>query len=97
MVYDYLIVGTGLFGSVFAYEAAKRGHSVKMLEKRAHIGGNCYTEKQVGIDIHKYGAHIFHTSSKKFGTTSISLLIFIPIFMNLLQTIKVSYIISPSI
>ncbi len=65
MVYDYLIVGTGLFGSVFAYEAAKRGHSVKMLEKRAHIGGNCYTEKQVGIDIHKYGAHIFHTSSKK--------------------------------
>lgn len=65
MVYDYLIVDTGLFGSVFAYEAAKRRHSVKMLEKRAHIGGNCYTEKQVGIDIHKYGAHIFHTSSKK--------------------------------
>jgi UDP-galactopyranose mutase len=65
MAYDYLIVGTGLFGSVFAHEAAKRGHTVKMLEKRTHIGGNCYTEKQAGIDVHKYGAHIFHTSSKK--------------------------------
>ena len=78
-------------------EAAKRGHSVKMLEKRAHIGGNCYTEKQVGIDIHKYGAHIFHTSSKKIWDYVNQFADFIPIFMNLLQTIKVSYNLSPSI
>ena len=67
-----------------------------MLEKRAHIGGNRYTEKQVGIDIHKYGAYLSHIE-QKFGTTSISLLILSLYLVNLLQTIKVSYIISPSI
>lgn len=62
--YDYLIVGSGLFGSTFAYEAAKRGKRVKVIEKRNHIGGNIYTESIEGINVHKYGAHIFHTNNK---------------------------------
>jgi UDP-galactopyranose mutase len=63
--YDYLLVGAGLFNAVFAYEAKKRGKSVLVLEKRSHIGGNIYTEKQYGIDVHMYGAHIFHTDSER--------------------------------
>ncbi len=63
--YDYLIVGTGLFGSVFAYEAARKGKKCLVIDKRGHIGGNCYCEKIEGINVHKYGAHIFHTSDKK--------------------------------
>lgn len=62
--YDFLIVGAGLFGAVCAHELAKEGKSVLVLEKRSHIGGNIYTEKADGIDIHRYGAHIFHTSNK---------------------------------
>ena len=62
--YDYLVVGSGLFGAVFAHEAVKAGFSVLVLEKRDHIGGNIYTEEVEGIDVHKYGAHIFHTSDK---------------------------------
>ena len=65
MKYDYLIVGAGLFGSVFAYEAGKRGKKCLVVEKRDHIGGNIYTYEADGINIHKYGAHIFHTSDKK--------------------------------
>lgn len=65
MVYDYLIVGSGLFGSVFAYEVAKRGKRVKVIEKRNHIAGNIYTEEIEGIQVHKYGAHIFHTNNKE--------------------------------
>lgn len=65
MKYDYLIVGSGLFGSIFAYEAKKSGKRVVVLEKRNHIGGNCYTENIDGINIHKYGPHIFHTNNKK--------------------------------
>jgi UDP-galactopyranose mutase len=65
MNYDYLVVGSGLFGSTFAYEAAKRGKIVKVIERRNHIGGNIYTEKIEDINVHKYGAHIFHTSNKK--------------------------------
>ena len=61
-MYDYLIVGTGLFGAVFAHEAHKLGKSVLMLERRNHVGGNIYCEEKDGINIHKYGAHIFHTS-----------------------------------
>ena len=61
-MYDYLVVGSGLFGAVFAYEARKNGKSVLMLERRNHIGGNIYCEELDGINIHKYGAHIFHTS-----------------------------------
>ena len=63
-MYDYLVVGSGLFGAVFAHEAHKNGKSVLMLERRNHIGGNIYCEELDGINIHKYGAHIFHTSYK---------------------------------
>lgn len=63
--YDYLIVGTGLFGSIFAYEANKKGKKCLVIDKRSHIGGNIYTENVEGIQMHKYGAHIFHTSNKE--------------------------------
>jgi len=62
--YDYLIVGAGLFGAVFAHEAKKVGKSVLVIEKRDHIAGNVYTEDIEGIHVHKYGAHIFHTNLK---------------------------------
>ncbi|WP_077615428.1 UDP-galactopyranose mutase [Caenibacillus caldisaponilyticus] len=65
MEYDYLVVGSGLFGSVFAYEASKRGKKVKVIEKRNHIAGNIYTENIEGINVHRYGAHIFHTNNKE--------------------------------
>ena len=63
--YDYLIVGAGLFGAVFAHEATKRGKTCLVIDKRDHIGGNIYTEDVEGIQVHRYGAHIFHTSNKK--------------------------------
>ncbi|MBR1747575.1 MAG: UDP-galactopyranose mutase [Clostridia bacterium] len=63
--YDYLIVGAGLFGAVFAYEATKRGKECLVIDKRPHIAGNIYTEKREGINVHVYGAHIFHTSDKE--------------------------------
>jgi len=63
--YDYLIVGAGPFGAVFAYEATKRGKRVFVIDKRSHIGGNMYCEKVEDINVHKYGAHIFHTSNKE--------------------------------
>lgn len=63
--YDYLIVGSGLFGATFAYEAAKRGKYVKIIEKRDHVAGNIYTKEIDGIQVHQYGAHIFHTSNKE--------------------------------
>lgn len=63
--YDYLIIGAGLFGSIFAHEATKRGKKCLVIEKRDHIGGNCYTQNIEGINVHKYGAHIFHTSNKR--------------------------------
>lgn len=63
-MYDYLIVGSGLFGSVFAYEANKRGKKCIVVEKREHIGGNIYTKNVEGINVHEYGPHIFHTSNK---------------------------------
>lgn len=62
--YDYLIVGAGLFGAVFAHEAQKVGKSILVIEKRDHIAGNVYTEDMEGIHVHKYGAHIFHTNLK---------------------------------
>ena len=64
MRYDYLIVGTGLFGAVFAHEMKAAGKRCYCIDKRLHIGGNLYTEEQHGIQVHKYGAHIFHTSDK---------------------------------
>lgn len=65
MKYDYLVVGAGFFGAVFAYEAQRQGKRCLVVDKRDHIGGNCYTEQVAGIDVHKYGAHIFHTSDEK--------------------------------
>ncbi len=65
MKYDYLIVGAGLFGSIFAYEATKKGKKCLVIDKRNHVGGNIYTENIEGINVHKYGAHIFHTSDEK--------------------------------
>lgn len=65
MSYDYLIVGSGLFGSVFAHEAHKAGRKCLVIDRRSHVGGNIYTEEIEGINVHKYGAHIFHTSDKK--------------------------------
>ena len=62
--YDYLIVGAGLFGAVFAYEAKKKGKRCLVIDKRNHIGGNIYTEEIEGINVHKYGAHIFHTNDE---------------------------------
>ena len=62
--YNYLVVGSGLFGSVFAHEAKKCGKSVLVIERRNHVGGNIYCEEKEGINIHKYGAHIFHTDYK---------------------------------
>lgn len=64
-MYDYLIVGAGFFGAVFAHEMKLRGKKCLVIDRRAHIGGNCYTEPIVGINVHKYGAHIFHTSDRE--------------------------------
>ena len=64
MKYDYLVVGAGLFGAVFARQAADAGKQVLVIDKRDHIGGNIYTEETEGIQVHKYGAHIFHTNDK---------------------------------
>lgn len=64
-MYDYLVIGAGLYGSVFAHEAKARGKSVLVIDKRNNIAGNIYTEKVEGIHFHKYGAHIFHTNNKK--------------------------------
>lgn len=64
MKYDYLVVGAGLFGSVFAFEAKRRGKTCLVIDKRPHIGGNVYCEEIEEINVHKYGAHIFHTSNK---------------------------------
>ena len=63
--YDYLIVGSGLFGATFAYFAHKKGKRCQVIEKRSHVGGNIYCENIEGINVHKYGAHIFHTSDKE--------------------------------
>lgn len=65
MAYDYLVVGAGLFGATFAREAVNRGYKVKVIEKRSHIAGNIYTKEVEGIQVHEYGAHIFHTSDKR--------------------------------
>ena len=63
--YDYLVVGAGLFGAVFAHEAKKRGKTSLVIDKREHIGGNIYCENIDGINVHKYGAHIFHTDNRE--------------------------------
>lgn len=63
--YDYLVVGAGLFGAIFAHEAKQKGKKVLVIDKRSHVAGNIYTENIEGINVHKYGAHIFHTSNKE--------------------------------
>lgn len=65
MIYDYLIVGSGLFGSICARELTDKGYKVCVIEKRNHIGGNCYTSNRDGINVHEYGPHIFHTSNEE--------------------------------
>ena len=64
-MYDYLVVGAGLYGAVFAHEAKKKGKKVLVIDKRPNIAGNVYTEDMEGIHIHKYGAHIFHTNNRR--------------------------------
>ena len=64
-MYDYLIVGSGLYGAVFAHEMKKAGRSVLVLEKREHTGGKVYCQEKEGINIHVYGAHIFHTNDRE--------------------------------
>ena len=64
-MYDYLVVGSGLYGAVFAQQAEAAGKSVLVIDKRPNIAGNIYTEKVEGNNFHKYGAHIFHTNNKK--------------------------------
>ena len=65
MQFDYLIVGAGLYGAVFAHEMKKAGRTCLVIDRRDHIAGNIYTEKKNGINVHRYGAHIFHTSDKE--------------------------------
>ena len=65
MNYNYLIVGSGLYGATIAQQAKKAGKSVLVIDKRPNVGGNIYTEKVEGINVHKYGAHIFHTNNKE--------------------------------
>jgi len=65
MKYDYLVVGAGLFGSVFAREMTDRGAKILVIDRRNHIGGNCYTHNRNGIHVHQYGPHIFNTGSDK--------------------------------
>lgn len=93
MKYDYLVVGAGLFGSVFAYEAKKRGKTCLVIDKRPHIGGNVYCEEIEGINVHKYGAHIFHTSTKQHGNILTNLLNLIIILIRRWLCIKTNYII----
>lgn len=64
-MYDYSVVGSGLYGAIFAHEAKAKGKSVLVIDKRPNIGGNIYTENVEGINVHMYGAHIFHTNNKK--------------------------------
>ena len=65
IMYDYLIVGAGLYGAVFAHEARERGKRVLVIDRRGHVAGNVYTERMEGINVHKYGAHIFHTNNRQ--------------------------------
>ncbi len=65
MQYDYLVVGAGLYGSVFAHEMHEKGRRVRLIDRRDHIAGNIYTEDVEGIQVHRYGAHIFHTSDRR--------------------------------
>ena len=96
--YDFLIVGSGLYGAICAYELNKKGYKCLVAEKRSHIGGNIYTEEVEGINVHKYGAHIFHTSDKRIWEYVNKLAEFnnyinCPIYNNRIKFYSISYII----
>ena len=90
--YDYLVVGAGLYGAVFAHEAKEAGKSVLVIDKRPNIAGNVFTEDVEGIHVHKYGAHIFHTNNKKYGIILLALQSLTASQTARLQIIMVSYI-----
>ena len=90
--YDYLVVGAGLFGATFAYEAKKRGKEVLVIDKRDHIAGNIYTKEVEGINVHVYGAHISILQTRQFGSTSISLQNLITTLIHRLRYIRMSCI-----
>ena len=90
-MYDYLVVGSGLYGAIFAHEAKRSGKTVLVVDKRPNIAGNVYTEKIEGINVHKYGAHIFIQIIKKYGIMSHSLRSSTVLQTVRLQTIKESY------
>lgn len=94
--YDYLIVGSGLYGSVFAYKARQAGKKTIVIDKRPHLGGNLYCENIEGINVHKYGAHIFHTSNKEVWDFVNSIVEFNGIRTHRLPTTKGNYLICPS-
>ena len=81
MKYDYLVVGSGLYGAVFAHEAKKKGKTCLVIDKRPHIGGNIYCENIEGINVHKYGAHIFHTSNKQVWDPLLLLMCFVQLLL----------------
>ena len=91
MKYDYLIVGSGLYGSIFAHEAKSKGKSVLVVDKRPNIAGNVYTEKQEGINVHMYGATYSTPMTRGSGTTSHSLLSSTVSQTALWQTTRVSF------
>lgn len=91
-MYDYLIVGAGLFGSVFAHEAARAGKKVLVIDKRNNIAGNVYTEKMEGINVHVYGAHIFIPIIRRCGSIFHSLLHLTDSLIHLLRIIRASCI-----
>lgn len=91
-MYDYLIVGAGLFGSVFAHEAAKAGKKVLVIDKRNNIAGNVYTEKMEGINVHVYGAHISILITRRYGNIFHSLLHLTDSLIHLLPITRVSCI-----
>ena len=92
MKYDYLVVGSGLYGAIFAHEANKRGKKVLVIDKRPNIAGNIYTEEVEGINVHKYGAHIFIQIIRKYGSISLSLQSSTDSQTHLLQTIRENFI-----
>ena len=98
MRYDYLVVGAGLFGAVFASEMTKCGKKCLVIDRRAHVAGNIYTEDMEGIQVHKYGAHIFHTSNPVIWNyvnqfAEFNNYINCPIYNNRIKFYSISYII----
>lgn len=91
-MFDFLIVGSGLYGAIFAYEAKKQGKSVLVVDKRPNVGGNIYTEKVEGINVHKYGAHIFIPIIRKYGIILHSLQNLTALRIVQLRIIRVNYI-----